>query len=141
MLGRADHVPVERRPLIFVAKFIVNVIALATVQAVVIPLFGILSDVPLLASPAALLLVAAWGNMGIAAVGTLFSAVAARIGRDNLLVILVLPLVIPVLITAAEASRLLAAARLRPALVALRFSCWRRSMSSSSRPEPCCSNS
>ena len=92
---------------IFVAKLFVNIIALATVQAVLIPLFVVLSDVPLLESPAALLLVAALGNIGIAAVGTLLSALAARIGRDNLLVILVLPLVIPVLVTAAEASRLL----------------------------------
>jgi heme exporter protein B len=92
---------------IFVAKLFVNIIALATVQAVLIPLFVVLSDVPLLGSPAALLLVAALGNIGIAAVGTLLSALAARIGRDNLLVILVLPLVIPVLVTAAEASRLL----------------------------------
>ncbi len=104
---------------IFVAKLIVNSIALATVQAVIIPLFVILSDVPLLASPAALCLVAALGNIGIAAVGTLVSAVAARIGRDNLLVILVLPLVIPVLVTAAEASRLLAEGRFRTVLVAL----------------------
>ena len=94
---------------IFVAKLFANIIALATVQAVLIPLFVVLSDVPLLASPAALLLVAALGNIGIAAVGTLLSALAARIGRDNLLVILVLPLVIPVLVAAAEASRLLVA--------------------------------
>ena len=80
---------------IFVAKLIVNILALAAVQAVLIPLFVMLSDVPLLASPAALCLVAALGNIGIAAVGTLVSAVAVRIGRDNLLVILVLPLVIP----------------------------------------------
>ena len=80
--------------------------ALAAVQAVLIPLFGVLCDMPLLASPAALFLVAALGNIGIAAVGTLLSALAARIGRENLLVILVLPLVIPVLVAAAEASRL-----------------------------------
>ena len=94
---------------VYLAKLCVNMMALATVQAVLIPLFGILCDVPLLASPAALLLVAALGNIGIAAVGTLPSAVAARIARENLLVILVLPLIIPVLIAAAEASQLLTA--------------------------------
>ena len=99
---------------IFVAKLIVNSIALAAVQAVVIPLFTILTDVPLLASPGAVCIVAALGNIGIAAVGTLVSAAAARIDRDNLLVILVLPLVIPVLVTAAEASRLLAAGDFGP---------------------------
>jgi heme exporter protein B len=92
---------------IYLAKLFVNMISLAAVQVVLIPLFGALCDVPLLASPAALLLVAALGNIGIASVGTLLSAVAARVARENLLVILVLPLVIPVLVAAAEASRLL----------------------------------
>ena len=56
-----------------------------------------------------LLLVAGLGNIGIAAVATLLSALAAGLGRGaNLLVVLVLPLVIPVVLAAAEATRLLA---------------------------------
>lgn len=90
---------------LFIAKLIVNSLALGAVQAVLIPLFGVLCDVPWHVSPAALLLIVACGNVGIAAVGTLISAVAARIGRDNLLAILVLPLVVPVLVAASEASQ------------------------------------
>ena len=92
---------------IYFAKLIVNSLALSAVQIVLIPLFGALCDMPWLASPAALLLIVVCGNVGIAAVGTLVSAVAARIGHDNLLVILVLPLVVPVLVAAAEASQIL----------------------------------
>jgi heme exporter protein B len=55
-----------------------------------------------------LLLVAALGNLGIVAVGTFVSALGASLGRGgNLLVLLILPLVIPVLLAAAEATRLL----------------------------------
>lgn len=97
---------------LFFAKLIVNSLALATVQAVLIPLFGVFCDVPWLSAPTALLLIMACGNVGLSAVGTLLSAVAARIGRDNLLVILVLPLVVPVLVAAAEASQLLVTADL-----------------------------
>ena len=62
---------------IYFAKLIVNSLALSAVQIVLIPLFGALCDMPWLASPAALLLIVACGNVGIAAVGTLVSAVAA----------------------------------------------------------------
>ena len=59
--------------------------------------------------PWAMLLVALAGNVGIAAVGTLLSALAAGIRRNaSLLVLLVLPLAAPVVIAAAEATRLTA---------------------------------
>jgi heme exporter protein B len=94
---------------VYLAKLVVNVVALAVLQCVLIPLFIVLSDVPLLARPGAMLLTALLGNLGIAAVGTLLSALttAARPG-GNLLVLLVLPLVIPVVLAAAEATRLMA---------------------------------
>jgi heme exporter protein B len=79
---------------------------LTAVEIVLVPLFIVLCDTPQLASPAALLPLILLANIGLAAVGTLLSAVTARIGRDNLLAILVLPLVTPVLVAAAEASRL-----------------------------------
>jgi heme exporter protein B len=94
---------------IYLAKLAVNVVALAALQAVLIPLFVVLSDVPLLAEPWALLAVALLGNLGIAAVGTLLSALASGMrSNGNLLVLLVLPLVIPVVLSAAEATRLIA---------------------------------
>jgi heme exporter protein B len=92
---------------VYFAKLAVNVIALGAVQCVLIPLFVVLSDVPLLARPWAMLLVAVLGNLGIAAVGTLLSALASGIRHGaNLSVLLVLPLVIPVVLGAAEATRL-----------------------------------
>jgi heme exporter protein B len=94
---------------VYLAKLVVNVIALAAVQCVLVPLFVALADVPLLARPWPLVAVAILGNVGIAAVGTLVSALAAGIRQNaNLSVLLVLPLVIPVVLAAAEATRLIA---------------------------------
>lgn len=93
---------------IFLGKLAVNVVALAALQAVLIPLFVVLSDVPLLAHPGAMLLVALLGNLGIAALGTLLSALAAGIRHSgNLLALLALPMAVPVVLASAEATRLM----------------------------------
>ncbi len=74
-----------------------------------IPLFVVLCDVPLMRHPWAMVLVAVLGNLGIASIGTLLSALATGIRHSgNLLAVLVLPLVIPVVLAAAEATRLIA---------------------------------
>ncbi len=94
---------------LYLAKLAVNVVALAALQCVLIPLFVVFSDVPLLGHPWAMLTVALLGNFGIAAVGTLLSALAVGMRRGgSLLALLVLPLVVPVLLAAAEATRLIA---------------------------------
>ena len=82
---------------IFLAKLTVNVVALAALQAVLIPLFVVFSDVPLLIHPWAMCLVALLGNLGISALGTLLGALATGI-RDsgNLLAILAMPMAVPV---------------------------------------------
>ena len=92
---------------VYLAKLTVNVIALAALECVLIPLFAILTDAPLLAHPGPIISVAVLGNLGIAAVGTLLSAVA-NTGRQSsyLLPLLVLPAVIPLVLGAAEATRL-----------------------------------
>jgi heme exporter protein B len=96
--------------LVYVAKLAVNVIALVSLEAVLIPLFAAMSGVPLLAHPARLLLVGVLGSVGIAAVGTLLSALmSGSRHRTNLLALLVLPLTLPVLLGAAEATRLIMA--------------------------------
>jgi heme exporter protein B len=66
-----------------------------------------LTDVPLLAHPGPIVTVAVLGNLGLAAVGTLLSAVA-NTGRQSsyLLPLLVLPAAIPLVLGAAEATRL-----------------------------------
>jgi heme exporter protein B len=92
---------------VYLAKLIVNVIALAALESVLLPLFAVLTDVPLLAHPLPIIAVALLGNLGLAAVGTLLSA-AANAGRQSshLLTLLVLPAVAPLVLGAAEATRL-----------------------------------
>ena len=75
---------------------------------VLVPLFIVLTDVPLAARPGSLLLIAALGNVGFAAVGTLVSGLTCGLRhRGGLLALLLLPLVIPVVFGAAEATRMM----------------------------------
>lgn len=98
---------------VYLAKLLVNVFALAALEMILIPLFIALSGVPLLAHPWATLLVAGLGNVAICAIGTPLSALAAKIPeRGNLSALLVFPLIIPVLLAASEATRLIAEDRL-----------------------------
>jgi heme exporter protein B len=93
---------------IFVAKLIVNFVALSALHLVLVPLFIVLCDVPLLVHPLALLVVVLLANLGIAAVGTLLSALANTLSRgSSLFVLLALPALIPVLLAAARATTLL----------------------------------
>jgi heme exporter protein B len=95
---------------IFLAKLAANFLALCALDAVLIPAFRVLSDLPLLARPWAFLLVLFVANLGFAAVGTLLSALTSGLGqRSNLLVLLMLPLVSPVVIGASQATRSLMA--------------------------------
>ena len=92
----------------FLAKMTVNVIALSVLECLVVPLFFVLSDLPLWTHAGGVLLIAVVANLGMAAVGTLVSALAAGSGKGGgLLLLLVLPLMIPVLLAASECTRLL----------------------------------
>jgi heme exporter protein CcmB len=92
---------------VYLAKLAVNVVCLAGLQCLLVPLFVVLSDVPLLAHPGAMILVSILGNVGIAAVGTLVAAMTAVMRRSgNLSVLLVLPLAIPAVLAASEATGL-----------------------------------
>jgi len=93
---------------VYLAKLAVNLIVLTALACLMIPLWTALLGVPLLSSPAAIVLVAFLGNLGIAAVGTLLSALVGGLGpRSGGLALLVLPLVIPVVVAAAESTRLI----------------------------------
>ncbi len=108
LLARPVLYPVSASA-IYLAKLAVNMVWLAALQSVLIPLFAVLTGVPLLAHPWAMLLVAALGNAGIASAGTLLSALAARARKGaNLTAVLALPTAIPVVIAATQATRLLA---------------------------------
>jgi heme exporter protein B len=98
---------------VYLAKLGVNIVWLAALQCVLIPLFVVLADVPLLAHPWAMLLVALLGNASIASAGTLLSALAMRVHKGvQLTVLLTLPTTIPVVLAAAQATRLLVENRL-----------------------------
>ena len=93
---------------VYLAKLLVNVILLGCLQLALIPLFVVFADVPLFRHPWATLAVALLGNLGIVAVGTLLSAATSGIGqRGHLLALLALPVVLPVVLGAAEAMRLI----------------------------------
>ncbi len=93
---------------IYLAKLGVNLIVLGTLTSLLIPLWTVLLGVPLLSSLAAIASVAFLGNLGLAAVGTLLSALVGGLGpRSGGLALLVLPLVIPVMLAAAESTRLI----------------------------------
>ncbi len=92
---------------VYLAKLAVNTVWLASLQCVLIPLFVVLTDVPLLSRPWTMALVAMLGNIGITSAGTLLGALATRVHKSgNLTVVLALPMVIPVVFAAAEATRL-----------------------------------
>ena len=83
---------------VYLAKLTVNVLAVTALECLLVPMFFVLSDLPLLAHAHQMALIAALASPGLAAVGTLVSALAAGCGKSgSLLVLVVLPLVIPVL--------------------------------------------
>lgn len=93
---------------VFLAKVVVNVVALSLLECVLIPALVVFADAPLLHRPLPLALVALLGNLGFAAVGVLVGALTAGLSqRSGLLALLLLPLVMPVLLAAAGATRLL----------------------------------
>jgi heme exporter protein B len=87
------------------AKLLVNVLALAALECLLIPLFFLLSGLPWRGAAYEMLLIAVLGNVGIVTVGTLISALAASMpGGGSLLAFMILPMVIPVVLAAAEAT-------------------------------------
>jgi heme exporter protein B len=105
---------------IFAAKLAANVILLAVTQAVVVPLVGLLLHVDLWSVLPGLVVVLLLGNLGFAALATLFAAVAARTrARETLVPLLVLPLLVPLLIGAVQATQAVLAGGLGEARDAL----------------------
>ena len=87
------------RPAIYVGKLLGVLALLAVVEAVLVPLVGLLFHVPFLASPFWLLALLVTGTIGFASVGTLFAAMLVRArSRDVLLPVLLYPITIPVII-------------------------------------------
>ncbi len=95
--------PVDRSA-IFFGKAAGNFVFMGVVEVALLPLFSALFDVPLLRADVLLVLVL--GTVGYAAVGTLLAAMAVNTrAREVMLPVLLLPLAVPVLIGAVQATR------------------------------------
>jgi len=94
--------PVDRSALYF-GKAVGNLIFMALVELIVLPVFSVLYNMNLFHP--GLLLVVLLGSVGYVAVGTLLSTMAVHARtRDVLLPILLFPVTIPVLLAAVKAS-------------------------------------
>lgn len=90
--------PVDRKA-IYLAKLLGNLLFIGVVELVALPVFAILFNLPLFGG--ALIPIVLLGTLGIATIGTLFSAMAAATrARELLLPILVFPLIVPIVIAA-----------------------------------------
>jgi heme exporter protein B len=91
---------------IYVGKLLGNVVLLGTMQAIVLPLTGLFLHLDLPPVLPGLLLVCLLGNLGFAALATLFAAIAVRTrAREVMLPLLLLPLLVPLLIGAVTVTR------------------------------------
>jgi heme exporter protein B len=91
------------RSAIFFGKALGNILFMGVVELVVVPVFAVLFNVPLLRG--SIWLVIVLGTIGYAAVGTLFSTMAVNTrAREVMLPILLLPVSVPVFISAVNAT-------------------------------------
>lgn len=96
--------PVDRG-MIFLGKMVGNLVFILVTELLVIPLFIFFFDVPFY-HPLHLLVVL-FGIIGFASVGTLLSAMAVHTrARDVMLPIILLPVTIPLVLSAVRASRM-----------------------------------
>ena len=98
--------PVDRA-LIFLAKATSNLIFLAVVEVICVPLFFLffLSGAELAATTPYIVLPLAVGTVGVAGVGTLLSTITINTrGRDVLLAILLIPVIFPLLYACVSAT-------------------------------------
>lgn len=97
--------PVSRGT-IYLGKLVSNFIFMIIVEIVLFPLFVVFFNLNIVDQFPTLMLVLVLGTLGIAIVGTLFSAMTVQIrAREVMLPILLLPVIIPVMIGAVEATR------------------------------------
>ncbi len=97
--------PVDRKA-VYLAKLLGNILFIGAVEVVAVPVFAALYNLPVLEP--SIVPVVLFGTVGIAAVGTLFAAIAANTrAREVLLPLLVFPLIVPIVIGAVKATQAL----------------------------------
>ena len=90
---------------LYLGKLASNVVLLAVMQALIVPLVAVLLHADVGGVLPALLLVLFLGNLGFAALATLFAAMTVRArAREVMLPLLLLPLLVPVLIGGVKAT-------------------------------------
>ncbi len=90
---------------IFLAKLAANTLFLLFTQVLLLPVFSVLYNVPVMAAFPQLVLVMFMGSLGLSVTGTALSAISAQARmRELLLPLLLLPLLTPVLIASTEAT-------------------------------------
>ena len=103
--------PVDRGAL-FAGKLAANVALLAVLQGVLLPLSAVLFDYDLASIAGPLVFVVALHTIGLAVLGTLFGAVASRLGRgEALLATLLLPAATPLFLSAVRCTSTVLAQR------------------------------
>jgi heme exporter protein B len=96
--------PVERSA-IFAGKAMANLATVAALEALVLPLSAVFFDYDLVALFFPLVLVVLLHTVGLCEIGTLFAAVAARVGRgEALLATLLFPVATPLFIAAVKCT-------------------------------------
>lgn len=96
--------PIDR-VVIYISKFIVNVIFIGLVELIVLPIFSIFFDFDVLNSFWQIIAVLFFSTLGFAIIGTLFSAIAVNTRtREVMLPILHFPVSIPIIIGAVQAT-------------------------------------
>lgn len=91
---------------IYLGKAAANFLFMFTVEVILFPMFIILFNLDIVEEIPILLLIFFIATFGLSAVGTLFSALTVQIrAREVMLPILLLPLVVPVMIAAVEATK------------------------------------
>jgi len=93
------------REVIYVGKMLGSLLFLLIIEAIALPIFAFLFNLPVLSLQ--LITITVLATIGFVAVGTLFSALAVNTrAREMVLPILFLPIVVPIIICAVKASGL-----------------------------------
>ena len=91
---------------IYLGKLAANLVFMLIVEIILFPLFIVFFNLDVVEKLPMLLLVFLLGTVGLSSLGTLFSAMTVQIrAREVMLPVLVLPLAVPVMIGAVEATR------------------------------------
>ena len=93
------------RDAVFLGKMLGTLAFMLVIEAVLLPVFAVMLDLPTLSPILGLIILLA--TIGFATVGTFFAAIAAQTrSREILLPVLFFPVIVPVIIAAVEATSL-----------------------------------